>query len=92
MKGSKPALPVTASSDEHFFTDRAWGWSRNRRGETESFRVEHPVWNCYPVVASEIDLDWGLVYGEEWAFLTGVKPFATALAVGSEIKVFTKGR
>ena len=35
-----------------------------------------------------IDVDFGKTYGEEFAFLTGAKPYSVLLAKGSEVAVY----
>jgi len=54
--------------------------------------VWHPVWAVYPVREAHIDLDWGTVYGPEWAVMQGGAPVSTVLAVGSAIAVYPKGK
>ena len=42
--------------------------------------------------ADHIDLDWGRVYGPEWAILSKATPMSTVFAVGSPIAVYPKGQ
>jgi uncharacterized protein YqjF (DUF2071 family) len=90
--GKKPAFRPAEDSLEHFFKEHHWGYGVNRSGRAIRYEVEHPVWNVYPVQSYEIDLDWGLVYGPEWAFLGREAPLSTVLAVGSPVAVYPKGR
>ena len=48
------------------------------------------MWDVYPVTSWAVDLDWAVVYGPEWAFLAGARPYSTVLAAGSAIQVFPK--
>lgn len=90
MTGVRPAFTPPPESLEHFFKERAFGFGKNRRGETEVFSVEHPVSECLRVESADLDLDWAGVYGPEWAVLRGAKPVSVALALGSRVSVFPR--
>ena len=90
--GEKPAVQPGPGSLEDFFKEQAWGFGRTRRGQTIRYRVCHPIWGTYPVRDCSLDLDWGLLYGPEWATMNGVQPDSVVLAVGSPIEVYPKGR
>jgi uncharacterized protein YqjF (DUF2071 family) len=90
VTGSKPAYCPEPSSVEHFFKEHHWWFNTDRRGRLVRYRVDHPVWEVYPVRDYLVDLDWASVYGPEWHFLQGVQPLSTILAAGSAIKVYPK--
>lgn len=90
MTGSKPAFRPGETGVEHFFKEHHWGYGTGRNGRLLRYRVEHPVWDVYPVQSWSVDLDWAAVYGPEWAFLAGAQPYSTVLAAGSAIQVFPK--
>ncbi len=92
VTGDKPAFRPAETSDEHFFKEHRWGFGVTRRGQGIRYEVDHPVWDVYPVRAYEIDLDFGTVYGPEWAFLKNSTPCSTVLAAGSSVRVFPKGQ
>lgn len=92
VTGDKPAFRPAPASDEHFFKEHKWGFGVTRHGQALRYEVEHPAWDCYPVREYSLDFDFGAVYGPEWAFLANARPCSTALAAGSPIKVFPKGR
>ena len=87
-EGGKPPVLPAEDSDEHFFTERSWGFGLDRRGRTICYRVEHPTWKVYPVQSYSLDLDWEQVYGPDWAFLHDNAPYSVAFAVGSEVAVY----
>lgn len=87
--GDKPAVRPRPESVEHFFKEHEWGFGTTRRGRTLMYRVEHPVWDVYPVREWAVDVDWSALYGAEWSVMQGVRPYSTVLAVGSEVAVFT---
>lgn len=89
-KGKKPPYLPDENTSEHFFKEHRWGFGQTRRGKTIRYEVTHPVWQVYPVVEYQINLDWSVVYGSEWEFLGKQTPYSTVLAVGSPVAVFGK--
>ena len=81
-----------ADSVEHFFKEHRWGFGTTRAGRTTRYEVDHPPWDVYPVRSYSIDLDWGAVYGPEWAFLRDAPPVSTVLAAGSAVSVWPRRR
>ena len=86
--GQKPAIQPGPESIEHFFKEHEWGFGRTRKGRTMVYRVEHPVWDVYPVTEWEFDWDWAGLYGTEWGFLADAEPCSVVFAVGSPVSVF----
>ncbi len=62
---------------------------RTWKGATLVYRVEHPVWDVYPVTNFEHNFDFGALYGEKWKSLNGQKAYNITFAKGSEIKVYS---
>jgi uncharacterized protein YqjF (DUF2071 family) len=87
--GSKPGLLPDAASIEHHFKEHEWGFGVFR-GRLMRYRVEHPVWEVYPVRDWTVDVDWSILYGPEWAVMQGAAPCSTILAAGSPVAVFTR--
>lgn len=81
------SLPA-ADSLEHFFKEHRWGFGTTRRGRTQRYEVDHPVWDTHPVRSYSIELDWARVYGPEWAFLADAEPRSVVLAAGSPVSVW----
>jgi uncharacterized protein YqjF (DUF2071 family) len=88
--GDLPLQVPDPASTATFFKEHHWGYGIDRKGRTLRYRVEHPVWAVYPVREFHIDLDWGLVYGPEWAVMQTAKPVSTILAEGSPIAVYPR--
>lgn len=74
-------------SAEHWFKENQCGYGVTRRGKALRYEVRHPVWACHRVRSVAIDVDWGRVYGAEWAGMRSAEPLSVVLAVGSEIAV-----
>lgn len=81
-----PRLPPDDST-AHFFKEHQWGFGRSKKGETLIYEVRHPTWEIYPVRSHNIDVDFGSLYGAEFASLTDATPYSVVHAVGSEIEV-----
>lgn len=82
---------IPIGSEEEFITEHYWGYTKIGLNRTSEYGVEHPRWEMYPVSDFTIDVDFGVNYGDDFSFLTGVKPDSVMLAEGSEIRVM-KGK
>lgn len=77
---------IRVDSEEEFITEHYWGYTKVGENTSE-YGVEHPRWQVYPTREYSIDVDFGTIYGEEFAFLKNEKPKSVFLAEGSEIVV-----
>lgn len=84
---NKPFIPAE-TSPEHYFKEHGLGFGRDKRGNTLFYRVEHPVWEIYPVQNYELTVDFSQFYGPQWRFLNEQQPINALLAKGSAVKVF----
>lgn len=82
-------IPVACEAE--FITEHYWGYTKKENNETSEYEVWHPRWKTYPVKEFSCNFDFGLLYGEQFAFLNTLKPFSVMLAEGSEIKVMGGG-
>lgn len=89
--GSKPAFRPGPDSTEHFFKEHSWGFGTSRRGRLIRYEVSHPEWDVYPVREFTGNVDWGALYGPEWAVMNDKKPASVVLAAGSEVCVYPRG-
>lgn len=85
-------VPITDGSEEEFITEHYWGYAAATEYWTNEYEVTHPRWGLYPVLDHQIEVDFGLVYGPEFAFLNERTPTSVFLAEGSEITVEGKQR
>ncbi len=77
------------NSPEHYFKEHDTGFGSDKRGRTLSYKVLHPIWRTYPLEKHEIQVDFGHLYGPQWAFLNHEQPFSALLAEGSAIEVYS---
>lgn len=87
-RGEKPTARPHEESAAHWFKERRWGFGALRSGETVSYRVEHPVWEVWPTLSWDMDMDAGILFGERWRVLNELEPVNVTLAVGSDVEVF----
>lgn len=82
--------PHTPADDSvaHFFKEHKWGFGSSKKGETLVYEVRHPTWEVYPVRSHNIDVDFGTLYGAEFAQLTDREPYSVVHAVGSPVAVY----
>lgn len=83
----KPALPIIEGSEEEFITEHYWGYTKVGHQKTSEYGVEHPKWDIYKVADYEINVDFGLMYGDNFKFLNQEKPSSVFLVEGSDICV-----
>jgi uncharacterized protein len=78
---------ISSGSEEEFITEHFWGYTKISSEKTSEYGVEHPRWQVYDIKEYTIDVDFKSVYGQNFEFLTNLKPKSVFLAEGSEIKV-----
>jgi uncharacterized protein YqjF (DUF2071 family) len=89
-RGVSKGIPA---DDSHpaFIIEHYWGYTKRKNGRTDEYKVEHPKWELFEPEDAEINVDFGKVYGEQFAFLNDTKPYSVLFAAGSEVSVY-KGR
>jgi uncharacterized protein len=87
MKGAADAVVPEAGSAEHWLTDHSLGVGRRRDGTTLLYNVAHPPWALREVEDLALEVDFGALYGPQWAWLRDATPSHLSLAVGSSITV-----
>jgi uncharacterized protein YqjF (DUF2071 family) len=85
--GESKGVPAEDSHGE-FIIEHYWGYTKRGAHRTDEYKVEHPKWELFSVKGCEIEVDFGAVYGEKFAFLSRAKPVSVLLAKGSEIAVY----
>ena len=81
---------ILPNSETEFITEHYWGYTKVNENKTFEYEVTHPKWQTYNVKEYDINVDFGLVYGADFAFLNNLKPNSVMLAEGSEITVENK--
>ena len=92
VKSDKQLAPIEVGSEAEFITEHYYGYTRLNAQKTTEYEVTHPRWDQYPVQSVEVKVDYGLVYGSDFAFLNDLEPTSVQLAEGSLITVEGKQR
>lgn len=82
----KTPVPIPYGSEEDFIINNYWGYTCHGKNCRE-YEVRHPSWDIYPMRSYKIDVDYGRIYGEKFAFLSSQKPASVFLAEGSAVSV-----
>ena len=77
---------LLTDSEQEFISEHYWGYSSSNSVTTE-YRVEHPKWNYWDSINTEIEVDPEILYGAEFIETLSSKPHSAFLAEGSEITV-----
>jgi uncharacterized protein YqjF (DUF2071 family) len=92
VSASPEAQPIAKDSEEEFLTEHYWGYTKRSRGATSQYEVRHPRWLTYPIRSSSIEVDFGALYGPQFASLNARQPDSVLLAEGSAVSVLTGTR
>jgi uncharacterized protein YqjF (DUF2071 family) len=87
VKGAADAVVPEVGSAGHWLTDHTLGVGRRRNGNTVLYNVAHPTWALRAVSDLSLEVDFGALYGPQWAWLRDATPSHLSLAVGSPITV-----
>jgi hypothetical protein len=87
VRAAAEAIVPEEGSAAHWLTDHSLGVGRRRDGTTMLYTVRHPTWALREVADVALEVDYGAVYGPEWAWLSDATPSHLSLAVGSPITV-----
>ncbi|MFT5915730.1 MAG: hypothetical protein ACJAWV_001683 [Flammeovirgaceae bacterium] len=96
LKGKWNSVSVIASSqpeemkegsEEEFIAEHYWGYAKQKNNSTQSYEVEHPKWEHFPVKSYEIQADFTKMYGAEFVPFLEKEPTSVFLAKGSEVNV-----
>jgi uncharacterized protein len=82
----EPIVPAEGSA-AYWLTHHDLGVGRGRDGSARSYEVEHPVWALHEVRSLDVAVDFGALYGPQWAFLADAQPSHVTLAEGSPISI-----
>jgi uncharacterized protein YqjF (DUF2071 family) len=87
LTGTADAILPEEGSAGHWLTDHSLGLGRRRDGTTLVYNVAHPTWALREVSDLALEVDFGAVYGAQWAWLKHATPSHLSLAVGSPVTV-----
>ena len=78
---------IQPGSEEEFFSQREWGFTRQRDGGTIEYRVDHARWNVWPATGCQLDGSLEEFYDEPFASILSEAPASAFVADGSAVVV-----
>ncbi|MEL6538380.1 MAG: DUF2071 domain-containing protein [Bacteroidota bacterium] len=87
LEAAKNPEPIAEGYETEFITEHYWGYSQINQQRSVEYEVTHPRWEHYPVLGTDIQVDFGATYGPNFAFLNQITPTSVMLAEGSSITV-----
>lgn len=87
FRGPSQGIPAEDSHGS-FIIEHYWGYTRRGENRTDEYKVEHPKWELFSTERPDIVVDFGVIYGEEFASLTDATPYSVLLAKGSDVVVY----
>ncbi|PYF72427.1 YqjF family protein [Pedobacter nutrimenti] len=90
LQAALPALNIEPGSRTEFITEHYWGYSLFHPQKTIEYEVKHPKWTHYLIKNYQIEVDFELNYGKDFAFLNQKTPDSVMLAEGSRVSVENK--
>ena len=82
----EPVVPAEGSA-AYWLTHHDLGVGRASDGSARSYEVDHPVWALHEVRSLDMAVDFGALYGPQWAFLADAEPSHVTLAEGSAVSI-----
>jgi uncharacterized protein YqjF (DUF2071 family) len=85
--GDSQGVPADGSHGS-FIIEHYWGYTKRSENRADEYKVEHPKWELFSVTDAKIDVEFGKIYGDEFALLSHQKPHSVLLAKGSDVAVY----
>lgn len=87
VRAEPQPIDLKAGSEAEFIAEHYWGYSRHSDTQTIEYQVDHPRWRVHPINSWMVDVDFGPVYGQEFAHLKEETPLSVFMAEGSPVTV-----
>ena len=79
---------MVPGSEAEFIAEHYWGYTTQRNGSTQGYRVEHPPWRVWPMGEARLSGPLTECYGADFARCLQGPPASSFLAEGSAVKVY----
>ena len=90
LKAKNQFLPINENTEADFICEHYFGYTKHNEKITYEYEVQHPKWEQFEVIETNIDVDFKNLYGEAFSFLKNCEPKSVLLAKGSEVSVLNK--
>jgi hypothetical protein len=78
---------IAPSSIEEFIFERYFGFTKLSPSSTQEYRIHHPKWMTNKILNSNIDCNFGIMYGAAFSNLNNQAPSSIIMAEGSQVSV-----
>jgi uncharacterized protein YqjF (DUF2071 family) len=78
---------ISTGSMEEFIFERYFGFTKIDQQTTQSYRINHPKWQTHQLLSSEVNCNFGEMYGPSFAELSQKQADSIFLANGSSVSV-----
>jgi uncharacterized protein YqjF (DUF2071 family) len=78
---------IATGSMEEFIFERYFGFTKIDQQTTQSYRINHPKWQTNQLLSSEVNCNFGEMYGPSFAELSQKQADSIFLANGSSVSV-----
>ena len=72
---------------EEYIFERYFGFTKLSNISSQEYKINHPKWMIHDVLNSNIECDFGTMYGDAFLGLNSQKPDSVLLAEGSHVSV-----
>ena len=90
VRSSLTPSKIEVGSEAEFITEHYWGYTKANENSSFEYEVAHPRWDCYDMLDKQINVDFELIYGDDFSELSNQEPLSVMLAEGSENSVENK--
>jgi hypothetical protein len=84
---SNKSKTMKSNSLEKFIYEHYYGYTKVSDKKTEEYKLQHPSWKTHTLLNYEIDCDFQVMYGQDFAILNETKPAAVFIAKGSKVGI-----
>jgi uncharacterized protein YqjF (DUF2071 family) len=85
-------VPLQPGSDEEFFSERGWGYTKQRDSGTVEYKVDHQRWNVWSPARWEVEGNFASFYDPPFPDIISGEPTHAFIADGSPVSVHAAER
>lgn len=86
--GTKPPIRTTDQSFETWLTERPFVFGLDRNNQPRVHEVIYPRWGLHEAVDADFRMDFGTLFGPDFAFMSTTRPKHTMLSPGAAAAMF----
>jgi uncharacterized protein YqjF (DUF2071 family) len=87
VNANKELVPIQRDGIDNFFVSRQRVYSKVSHTKTRYYLIQHPVWDCYPVNQTHVEIEFDQLYGKAFRILNFQNPAHVMMAEGSSVAI-----